>query len=265
MADPVALVTGGSRGIGFAAAARLGRTGHSLFLIDNRRETLADAVVTLRNRGFRTKGIVGDVLTPADLIRGFHSAAQAGPVTAVVHAAGGPANSASVANIVRLNFGGTRNLLEEAVKALPPGAAVVVLSSIAGHLVSEQYRDAIGDPRDAAALARVESLTQDPQIAYGISKLAATELVRRRALDFGRRGVRVNTISTNVIDAASGVVDVEIGFAPDGADTGTIPHLPEPDHVAAAVEFLLGPSAASITGADLIVDGGCLIARRRDG
>ncbi|MEA2626267.1 MAG: hypothetical protein QOD06_2312 [Candidatus Binatota bacterium] len=262
MADSVALVTGGSRGIGFAAAARLGRSGHSLFLIDNRRETLADAVVTLRNRGFRTKGIVGDVLTPADLIRGFHSAAQAGSVTSVVHAAGAPANLTSVANIVRLNFGGTRNFLEEAVKALTAGAAVVVVSSIAGHLARKQYLGAIGDPCDADAVERVETLSDDPKVAYGISKLAATELVRRRALDFGRRGVRVNTVSTNVIDAASGKVEVDIDFAPDGGDAGTIPHLPEADHVAAAVEFLLGHDAASITGADLIVDGGCLIACR---
>ena len=56
---PVALITGGARGIGRAVAERLAHRGHALYLVDRVNETLAEALAALRRGGFAAEGAAG--------------------------------------------------------------------------------------------------------------------------------------------------------------------------------------------------------------
>jgi NAD(P)-dependent dehydrogenase (short-subunit alcohol dehydrogenase family) len=79
----------------------------------------------------------------------------------------------------------------------------------------------------------------------------------------GERGVRINSISPGVISTAMGRFELssESGALMQAmVDNSGVRRLGTPEDIAAATEFLLGPSAAFITGTDLLVDGGVIAA-----
>jgi len=255
----VALITGGARGIGLAVARRLGERGQALCLLDRARSSLDEALDDLRGRGFTVDGVVGEVTVPGDVRQAFEKSAAIGSLTALVHCAGVSPTLATASEIFRVNFDGTRIVLDEAARALPSGAAIVVIASLAGHVARAAHRAAVGDPSDSGALERLESITEVPDVAYGVSKLALIELVNRRALEFGRRGIRVNTVSPNITNTPMGKSEIaghEIILKMVAASP--IPRVAEPEDIAAAIDFLLGPDASYITGTDLLIDGGGL-------
>jgi NAD(P)-dependent dehydrogenase (short-subunit alcohol dehydrogenase family) len=228
-------------------------------MFDRLEAVLDQGVAVLRDRGFTTEGAVGDVIVSGDITRAFERAGAMGPIFAVAHCAGVSPTLASAADIFRVNFGGTRSVLDEAIRLLPPGASIVVIASLAGHLSRGAYLEAIGDVRDPGSLRRLESITGVPDVAYGISKLAVMELVKRRAFDFGRRGIRINTVSPNITNTPMGRSEIA-GHAiiNDMVAASPIPRVAEPREVATVVEFLLSEDASYITGTDVLIDGGCL-------
>ena len=256
---PVALITGGARGIGRAVAERLAHRGHALYLVDRVNETLAEALAALRRGGFAAEGAAGDVTERAEVARALERAGALGSLAAVAHCAGVSPTLASAAEIFRINFGGTLTLLDEAARRLPSGSAIVVIASMAGHMARAAHLEAIGDPTDRSALERLVSISDVPDIAYAVSKLAVMELVKRRALEFGRRGIRVNTVSPNITNTPMGKSEID-GHAiiMQMVAASPVARVAEPQEVAAAVDFLLSPDASYITGTDLLVDGGCL-------
>jgi NAD(P)-dependent dehydrogenase (short-subunit alcohol dehydrogenase family) len=116
--------------------------------------------------------------------------------------------------------------------------------------------------RELAASPLLDASRYDDRAtAYMFAKLAAQLRVRAAAPAWGERGARVNSVSPGVIATAMGraelvgsdqqLVQQLIASSPAGR-MGTA------EEIAAAVEFLLSPSAAFITGADLLVDGGAV-------
>jgi len=83
--------------------------------------------------------------------------------------------------------------------------------------------------------------------------------VRAAAVAWGRRGARVNSISPGVVATPMGAAELAgpsgdvMRAMVEGSPTGRIG---TPEDIAAAVDFLAGPDAGFITGADLLVDGG---------
>ena len=79
------------------------------------------------------------------------------------------------------------------------------------------------------------------------------------ALEFGRRGIRVNAVSPNITNTPMGKSEID-GHAiiMQMVAASPVARVAEPQDVAAAVDFLLSPDASYITGTDLLVDGGCL-------
>jgi NAD(P)-dependent dehydrogenase (short-subunit alcohol dehydrogenase family) len=200
-----------------------------------------------------------DVVAPDEVARAFAVAASMGALRAVAHSAGLSPTLAAAPDIYRVNFLGTGVVLDEAERRVAPGGAVVVIASMAGHMARPTWHWAIGDPTAGDALARVSGLSDDPDTAYGISKLAVIELVRRRAVDFGRRGIRLNSLSPNITNTPMGRSEIA-GHAIilDLVRAAAIPRVAEPEEVAAAADFLAGAEASYVTGTDLLVDGGCL-------
>lgn len=254
-----ALVTGAARGIGNAIATRFAARGLGLCLVDREPRELAAAADHLRPIAPAVEVVRADVTAADEVAHAFDVAAAIGPLRAVAHCAGLSPTLAPAADIFRVNFGGTRIVLDEAERRLASGGALVVIASLAGHMAGPAWRRAIGDPTVEGAEGRIASLTDEPDMAYGISKLAVMELVRRRAAAFGRRGIRVNTVSPNITNTPMGRSEIA-GHAiiHDMVRAAAIPRVAEPEEIAAVADFLTGPGASYVTGTDLLVDGGCL-------
>ena len=244
---PLTIVTGGGRGIGAATALHLARAGHDVVVNYRRRPDDADRVVAAaRESGVRAVAIAADVVDPSDVDTLFAAAADLGPVTGLVNSAGLTKHIGDLADtpveIVRevldVNLLGSILCARRAAQVMSTrrggqGGAIVNISSAAATT---------GSPHEyvqyASAKAGIDILT------LGLSK------------ELARDGIRVNAV-------APGIVRTEIhadAGAPGRPDkaAGRIPlgRPGEPEEIAPAVAFLLGPESSYTTGTVLRVAGG---------
>ena len=245
---PVTIITGGTRGIGAATAIRLARAGHDLTLAYRRDDDAAEQTAArVRNAGARCVLAKVDITRRRDVERLFSvTAGQLGMVTGVVNNAGATAHIGDLADtpvhvirhVIDVNLLGVILCARQAGKIMSTrrggrGGAIVNVSSAAATL---------GSPHEyvhyAAAKAAVEALT------IGLAKELAGEEIRVNAVAPG-------TIRT-AIHAAAG----DPGRPDRVARNIPLGRAGEPDDVAPAIAWLLGPEAAYVTGAVLRVAGG---------
>jgi NAD(P)-dependent dehydrogenase (short-subunit alcohol dehydrogenase family) len=243
----VALVTGGSRGIGAAVARRAAAAGWTVCLsyrADG--DAAARVVADIEESGGRAAAVQADMAVEADVLQAFAAADALGPLTALV------ANAAIVAPQIRVdevsaerverllavNVLGPFLCCREAVRRMStrhggPGGSIVLVSSAASRIGgSGEYVD------------------------YAASKGAVDTLGLGLAREVTRESVRVNVVRPGIIDTeihASGgrpdrVAELAPGYPMGRAGTA--------DEVAAAIVWLLSDEASYCTGAFLDVAGG---------
>jgi len=244
---PLTIVTGGGRGIGAATALHLARSGHDVVVNYRRRSDDADRVVAAaREVGVRATAVEADVVDPSAVDTLFAAAAELGPVTGLVNSAGVTKHIGDLADtpveiireVLDVNLFGSILCARRAAEVMStrrggPGGAIVNISSAAGTT---------GSPHEyvqyAAAKAGIDILT------LGLSKELAAD------------GIRVNAVAPGIIRTE---IHADAG-APDRPDkaAGRIPlgRPGEPEEIAPAVAFLLGPESSYTTGTVLRVAGG---------
>lgn len=238
----VALVTGAGGGIGRATAEALVEQGFFVEAADVNTSSLQELS---ERHGDRLRTVELDVTSASDVeatasaIRERHQR-----LDALVNAAGvqfaGPSAEMSLdawRRVLEINLTGTF-LCAQAMYRLLRGAhgSVVNLGSVAGH---------VGMPERAP---------------YGASKAGVLALTRVLAAEWGRDGVRVNAVSpgyTRTPMVQDAIDHGRIALQPI-LDRSALPRLAEPAEIAAAITWLVGPSAAFVTGTELVVDGGWL-------
>ncbi|MFD8247270.1 glucose 1-dehydrogenase [Nocardia sp. NPDC059691] len=238
---PVAIVTGGSRGIGRAIAERMGARGAAVVVNYRSNRPAAEQVVAaIEGSGGQAWAVRADVADPAGPRRLFDAAEERfGGVDVFVNNAG-VARFGSIAEatdedfelMFAVNTKATFVALREAAKRLRDNGRIVVVSSGA-------------------------TLTHRPGSGvYGASKAAVEQLVRVLARELGSRGITANSVLPGAVRtdalAASGVI---------GANQQTLQSIPlgrmgEPDDIADVVGFLASEEARWITGASVPVGGG---------
>ena len=114
-----ALVTGAARGIGDAIATRFAARGLGLCLVDRDPRGVAVAAERLRRLAPAVEVVCADVTAGGEVARAFGVAATIGPIRAVAHCAGVSPTLAPAADIFRVNFRGTRIVLDEAEQRIP--------------------------------------------------------------------------------------------------------------------------------------------------
>ena len=243
----VALVTGGSRGIGAAVARSAARAGWAVCLTYRVDEAAASSVVTgIEAAGGVARAVRADNAVEADVLAAFAAADAMGPLTALVANAGiaGPKSRVDelsverVERILAVNVVGTIVCCREAVRRFSTlhggdGGSIVLVSSAAARIGgSGEYVD------------------------YAASKGAVDTLGIGLALEVAAEGIRVNVVRPGVTDT-----DIHAtGGQPDRVARLT-PLLPigragEADEIAAAIVWLLGDDASYCTGSILDVAGG---------
>ena len=239
----VAVVTGGNSGMGYATAQQLRAQGATVVITGRRPEAVAKAAAELG-----ATGLVADQARLPDIERLAAAVGQQfGQVDILVLNAGvatfaplAATTEAQFDAIVDVNFKGTFFVLSNFIPLLSNGASVVTISS------------------NGASLALPNSA------AYAASKAALNSLTKSAAAELAPRRIRVNTVSPGPTQT-----EMTQKFGLDEATlrqmttsiSAQVPlgRMGTPEEVAKLVVYLAGDSAAFITGAELVIDGGMLL------
>jgi NAD(P)-dependent dehydrogenase (short-subunit alcohol dehydrogenase family) len=258
---PTAVVIGAGSGMGAASAVRLHEQGYRLKLADVSIAPLKELATRLGADSF-IADVTGDGAVDA-LVE------QCRPgVDALIISAGLSMSMAPFERIMDVNLGGTTRVLKRFAPIMNAGGAAVCFASIAGHLVGQIDARIEALLVDSAApnLGKriMDALSPEarlPGMAYGLSKLGILKLVQRTAVEWGKRGARVCSVSPGVIDTPMG--NLERKSSPDAeaaVGLAPIPRLGSAEELANVVTFLCSSQASYVTGCDLLVDGGWVAA-----
>lgn len=261
------LVIIGAGGMGLAVVRRIG-AGRAVVLADVNETQLRAAAEGLTDDGHNVVTRPVDVTSRGSVAELASFAASCGRVTGLVHTAGLSPEQASAEAVLAVDLLGVALTLDEFGNVIEPGGSGVVIASMAAYFQPPLERDvevqlATAPADDLLSLPACAITTS--QQAYPFAKRANQLRVAAAAAAWGRRGARINSISPGVISTAMGRRELSgdsgqiMRAMIDASASGRIG---TPDDIAAAVEFLLGSSAAFITGADLLVDGGVIAAFR---
>ena len=253
----------GAGSIGQAIIRRVS-AGKHVVLADYSLENANRAKVTLENAGFECSTMKCDLGSKEDILRLVEYAASKGDVMNVVNAAGVSPSQAPVAEILRVDLYGTSVLLEEFGKVIAEGGSGVIISSQSGHrlpALPQEQNDALAmTPTDELLELPFLKAIDDTLKAYQYSKRSNVLRVMYEATRWGRRGATVNSISPGIIitplandelhgPRKEGYLKMIEGMPARRAGT--------PDEVGDLAEFLMSSRGRFISGADLLIDGGC--------
>jgi NAD(P)-dependent dehydrogenase (short-subunit alcohol dehydrogenase family) len=238
----IALVTGGTGGIGLATAKRFVAEGAYVFITGRRDAELAAAVKEI---GRNVTGIQGDVSNMGDLDRLFARIKQEKGRLDVIFANAGVAKYAAFGTITEelfdsifnINVKGLLFTVQKALPLLPDGASIILNASI------------------------VASKGLSTNSVYSATKAAVRSFARTWTTDLKSRRIRVNAVSPGSTDTpglSELLASSEAGEQRKKMISTSVPlgRLGTPDEIAKAVVFLASDDASYVTGTELFVDGG---------
>jgi len=238
----IALVTGGTSGIGLATAKRFVAEGSYVFITGRRQSELDAAVDEI---GKNVTGVQSDVSKLTDLDRLFAKIQQEQGHLDVVFANAGVGEIVPLGSITEEHFDKLFNInvkgllftVQKALPLLPEGASIILNASI----VSIKGTTAFS--------------------VYSATKAAVRSFARNWILDLKERQIRVNAISPGVVPTPGydhlGLSDEQLQeFVDSQAVTIPLGRVGTPDEIAKAVVFLASDDSSFVNGIELFVDGG---------
>jgi NAD(P)-dependent dehydrogenase (short-subunit alcohol dehydrogenase family) len=236
----VALITGGTAGIGFATAQLLAAEGAHVF-ITGRRAAELDAAV--RQIGPHVTGVQGDVSKLGDLDRLFATIKETRGLIDILFANAGFAEGATLGEITEehfdrhfdINVKGALFTVQKVLPLLRDGASIILTASVVG---SKGYGG---------------------RSVYSATKAALRSFARTWTTDLKSRKIRVNVVSPGSTDTPGlrtlyGVSGKDLdALVRDRVPLGRVGR---PEDVANAVSFLASDESSYVSGIELFVDGG---------
>jgi NAD(P)-dependent dehydrogenase (short-subunit alcohol dehydrogenase family) len=231
----VAIITGGTTGIGLASAKLFVEEGAYVFITGRRQKELDEAV---RAIGGNVTGVQGDVTKLADLDRLYETIGKKGRLD-IVFANAGFGEFASLDKITERHFDNLFNTnvkgalftVQKSLPVLNDGGSIIVTGSVAGSKGTPAFG------------------------TYGATKAAVRNFVRAWTMELKDRRIRSNVLSPGPTETPA------IGQQPADAMARILSTIPmgrmgEADEIAKAALFLASDDSSFVTGIELFVDGG---------
>ncbi|WP_240694915.1 SDR family NAD(P)-dependent oxidoreductase [Cryobacterium sp. SO1] len=240
--NKVALVTGGTQGIGLATAERFATEGAHVYVTGRRQHQLDEAVQQI---GHGAIGVLGDVSSDTDLDVLFAAVKAGGRGLDVLFANAGGGEFAALADLTRdhlestfaRNVFGTVFTVQKALPLLNHGASVILTGSTSASNGTPAFT------------------------AYAASKAAIRSFGRTWAAELASARIRVNTLvpgsteTPGLTDLAPGPTEAA-AMLKAMADDSPMGRLGRPDEIAGVALFLASDDSTYMTGAEVFVDGG---------
>jgi NAD(P)-dependent dehydrogenase (short-subunit alcohol dehydrogenase family) len=238
----VAVVTGGSSGIGLAAAKEFANEGARVFITGRRQAELDKAVQQI---GPNAVGVQGDVSNLRDLDRLFQTVQEQEGHIDVLFANAGGGEFVPLGSITEEHFDKTFNInvkglvftVQKALTLIRDGGSIILNASVAGSKGIEAFS------------------------VYSATKAAVRSFARTWTIDLKPRRIRVNTISPGPIDTP--ILNGLVASAEElsALKTNLAANVPlgrmgQPEEIGKAALFLASDDSSYITGIELFVDGG---------
>jgi NAD(P)-dependent dehydrogenase (short-subunit alcohol dehydrogenase family) len=238
----IALVTGGTSGIGLATAKRFVEEGAFVFITGRRQSVLDEAVKEI---GRNVTGVVSDAANLGDLDRLYAQIeSEKGHLDILFANAGfgsflplGEITEEHYDSIFDTNVKGVLFTVQKGLPLLSEGSSIILNASIT-------------------------SIKGTPAFSvYSATKAALRSFARTWTLDLKGRGIRVNAISPGTVPTPAynnlGLTEEQIqGFIADQASNIPLGRVGTPDEIAKAVVFLASDDSSFVNGIELFVDGG---------
>jgi NAD(P)-dependent dehydrogenase (short-subunit alcohol dehydrogenase family) len=238
---PVAVITGGARGIGLAIGEWFLAQGHRIALLDIDRATL-DATATRLADPSRVLAVACDVSDPDQVATAIDRVATGfGRIDALVNNAGvavfkpiGDTSFAEWRQVLSVNLDGAFLCAQACVPHMrrQGKGAIVNIASISG--------------------LRASTL----RVAYGTSKAALIQLTKQQAVELGTVGIRVNAIAPGPVETEMAKLVHSVAIRSDYHDVIPLERYGTTQEIASAVGFLCSDAASYVNGQVLAVDGG---------
>ena len=264
--EVVALLGAGSMGMAIAERVAQNRI---VLLGDISEKALETAREKLEYSGYSVETMRVDA-SDKDSIYAFASRAkELGPVKYYIHTAGASPNQTNPQHMIKLDLIGSAYALDAFGEVMARDGAGILISSQTGYMLpqpltnEEEYALTMTPADELAQLPMLQpSVIVNSGIAYIMSKRANQLRVRKAAVDWGKRGARINTISPGVV--VTPLAYDEFRAAGEGyqkmIEASAMHRVGNPAEIANAAQFLLSDQASFITGTDLLVDGGTIAA-----
>jgi NAD(P)-dependent dehydrogenase (short-subunit alcohol dehydrogenase family) len=238
----IAVITGGSSGIGLAAAKRFVEEGAHVFIMGRRQSELDKAKAEI---GKNVSTVQGDVANLDDLDRLYKTVREEKGGVDIIVASAGIAERILTQNVTPADFDKTFGInargvyftVQKAIPLLRKGGSIVLVSSGLHMKGMPEYS------------------------VYAGTKAAIRSFARSWAMELKDRGIRVNTLSPGMIETPIVDGQFKTKAEADGARTffaGITPlgRVGRPEEMASAILFLASDDSSYSTGIDLVADGG---------
>ena len=244
----VALVTGAAAGMGLAAAQAFADAGAAVVMADAREDTVSREAQKLRDAGYKVIGLRCDVSNDAQVEQMVNrTVSEFGRLDAAFNNAGVMARIVPTADstseewdrVININLRGVWSCMKYELKQMERQGSGAIVNN-----------------------ASVGSLTGNPGIgSYIASKHGVIGLTRTAALEYAKKGIRVNAVNPGLIDTQ---IARDVVAGNEQAYTELEKNVPigragRPEEIAAVVLWLCSPAASYIVGQGLTVDGGMTV------